>query len=302
MRQPFSRHFWYSWQLALLLSVLVHAGFAALIWFLTFQTGSGGNNAGGMLDTRVQVPEVEVSLVVCEPQRHKDDVAPRVMVGQARLWEGEAPPQRPEEKPPVHEEPGASAGHGQVANQGHAGTGTGTSSATTTFFEIPADGQSVVYVIDRSMSMGLNNSLSAAIKELVKSLERLPPTARFQVVIYNRTPEPLLINGRTEPVSANAKNKRAVAAILQTLFAEGSTEHLPALKLALLWQPDVIYFLTDAADLTAEQIRAVTLFNRGRSTIHAVQIGSAPRLDQQSPLQLLASQNRGVYRSIVLGQ
>src|SRR5919198_794363 len=57
----------------------------------------------------------------------------------------------------------------------------GSARATTTFFQIATEGKAIVYVIDRSASMGCNGFLAAAKRELLASLERLPSTARFQV-------------------------------------------------------------------------------------------------------------------------
>jgi hypothetical protein len=168
------------------------------------------------------------------------------------------------------------------------------------FFQISAKGKDIVYVIDRSGSMGQNGSLEAAKKELLASLEKLPFSARFQIIVYNRTPLPLSINGNSGLVPVTRENKMAVARRLKELFAEGGTEHRAAIAMALRSQPDAIFLLTDGAELKPEQIRSLTALNGGRSTIHAVELRTSAQARADVPLQSLARQNRGAYRSLVL--
>jgi hypothetical protein len=179
--------------------------------------------------------------------------------------------------------------------------GSGTGAGRTQFFQIAAQGQAIVYVIDRSGSMALNGCLAAAKRELLASLEHLPPTARFQIIAYNRSALPLRINGQSGLVFATTDNKRCVAQLLEELSAEGSTEHLPALKRALALRPDVIFFLTDAADLRLEQVQTVTALNHGRSVIHAIELGRRARADGDPPLSALAQENQGHYKSVPFG-
>src|SRR5262249_44628259 len=108
--------------------------------------------------------------------------------------------------------------------------------------------------------------------------------------------EPFRINGHSGLVLAIAENKRCVALLLDGIEAEGGTEHLPALRRALALGPDVIFFLTDAADLRAEQIQAVTSLNRGRTVIHAVELGSARGRRGEDGLYALAQRNHGCFK------
>jgi hypothetical protein len=187
-------------------------------------------------------------------------------------------------------------GGSDLTHTASAGSGAGTG---TEFFHIVTQAQTIVYVIDRSASMGLNGLLATAKRELLASLDRLPPTARFQVIVYNRIAEPLRIDGRTDLVFATAVNKQHVARLLEGIHAEGGTEHWPALKRALLLRPDAIFFLTDAADLKAEQVRTATVLNHGRSVIHAIELRSAEQRREDSSLRVLARENRGEYRSVI---
>jgi hypothetical protein len=170
--------------------------------------------------------------------------------------------------------------------------------ATTTFFQLATQAQSVVYVFDRSGSMGMAGRLNQARRELLASLERLPATARFQVIPYNRVAEPLRIAGHSDLVPATIENKRQAALLLEGLVPEGGTEYLTALKRALLLQPEVIYFVTDADDLHPDQVRALTLLNHGRTVIHTIELTASHREAPGTGLQVLAHENGGQYRGV----
>src|SRR5579875_280015 len=60
-----------------------------------------------------------------------------------------------------------------------------TSRCGHSLFPLPATAASVVYVLDRSVSMGLARKLDFARRELIASLRHLPATIRFQVIAYN---------------------------------------------------------------------------------------------------------------------
>jgi hypothetical protein len=172
--------------------------------------------------------------------------------------------------------------------------------STTTFFQIEARGQTFVYVIDRSSSMGLHGALQSARQQLLASLEQLPETARFQVIIFNRTAEPL-IPSRQYLMAATLENKRLAARRLEELVAEGGTDHLAALRRALGLRPDVIYFLTDADDLTSEHLRAAERLNTGRFTaIHTIELNTRNRDRTELPMHVLALENHGTYRAVAL--
>jgi hypothetical protein len=173
-----------------------------------------------------------------------------------------------------------------------------------TFFQVETRARSVVYVIDRSMSMALQGRLSAARRELLASLSRLAPSTLFQVVVYNRQAEALRIAGQTRLVPATDENKGRAALFLREVLPEGATDHLPALTLALTFQPDAVFFLTDADDLTDRQVQTVTRINReqnrGRTCIHAIELTPDNRGREDMPLHRLARDNHGSYCGVEL--
>jgi hypothetical protein len=169
--------------------------------------------------------------------------------------------------------------------------------AATTFFGVPAVGKSVVFVIDRSMSMGLDGRLDRAKREVVASLRRLLPSARFQVIAYDRAAEPLAIRGQSGLLPATADAVNAAVAAVERLRAEGSTDHRGALFAALALEAEVIYFLTDEDELKLEDVRLFTRNNRRQVCVHALCL-VPPAAGAETPMQALARQNRGVFRAV----
>jgi hypothetical protein len=165
--------------------------------------------------------------------------------------------------------------------------------AMTAFCGVPAVGTSVVFVIDRSGTMGLNGRLERAKRELIASLSLLPSTARFQVIAYHRQAEAQLPGTGLVAVSPEAVSEATSA--MNRLVPEGGTDHGKALRAALALQPDVICFLTDDDDLTTEQVREITRLNRGRASIHALCFVEP---NGESAMPMLARQNRGVFRVV----
>lgn len=157
-------------------------------------------------------------------------------------------------------------------------------------------GQKIVYLLDRSASMGRNQRLRGAIGCIAASLEQLHPRSSFQIVAYDH-------QVTTWPSDAAGdwgypEDTTKVRAILwcESLRAEGSTNHVVGLKRALWLQPDAIFWLTDADDLTPSQVAEITQLNRGRTAIHTILIGAAP--SASSMLRTLALANGGSWQAI----
>jgi von Willebrand factor type A domain len=179
----------------------------------------------------------------------------------------------------------------------HAGDGTGKGSGPCAL-EVGKSAQSVVYVVDRSISMGFHGALARARLEVLASLRRLAPSTRFQIIAYNREAEPMGVDGRYGLLTADPDTLRKVAASVTALLATGSTDHGRALRRAISFHPDLIYFLTDADDVSLDDVRTVTLLAKRRTVIHTIELigGGAARTD--GPLQRLAADNGGTYRRL----
>lgn len=159
-----------------------------------------------------------------------------------------------------------------------------------------AVGNSFVFVIDRSKSMGSEGlgALDAAQRELAAALERLEPAHRFQVIAYHQRP---VYVGARRLLDATPENKQALQQFFDELVAYGGTQHETALLAALRLEPDVIFLLTDGGDpyLSEGQIDLITRRADGRTTIHCLQFGFGAAPQGGGFMQRLATRNRGSY-------
>ncbi len=180
----------------------------------------------------------------------------------------------------------------------------GSTKTKTSFFGVEGEGNSFVYVLDRSASMGSAGGvpLRAAKAQLKASLGALQEVNLFYIIFYNDVPRLFRVPGnRRGLVFANSRNKVLAMRFIDSITAEGATEHREALLKALSLQPDVIFFLTDgddpplrAADLADIRRRAAA----AGTTIHVIQFGQGPLLRSESFLTRLARQNRGTFRYV----
>jgi hypothetical protein len=119
-----------------------------------------------------------------------------------------------------------------------------------------APGQTIVYVLDASGSMGLAGRFDRARRALLATLRCQPMDVRFQVVLYTGTARLLL----PEPggcVASTAENVERAAALLMNIEPVGRSAHDAGLRLAGTLNPEFILVFTDADDLPADAVRAV---------------------------------------------
>lgn len=173
--------------------------------------------------------------------------------------------------------------------------------AQTTLFGIPANGRRIVYVFDRSGSMSEHEGrpLAAAKRELLKSLSPLEATHQFQIIFYNQAPRVLNPHRSSSPklLYGNQRDKEAAASFVESIDASGGTAHLDSLQMALRMAPDVIYFLTDAAEppLSDKELAQVRRWNTSAAAIHTIEFGVGPSPAKGSFLAKLAKENRGQH-------
>ncbi len=145
--------------------------------------------------------------------------------------------------------------------------------------------------------MGLRNRLARARQELLRGLERLAPTCRFQVLVFNRQIEPLLANSQNRWLQADRETLRRIQEALLALPSSGGTQPGQAVKRALTGlRPQHIVLLTDSEDLDGKEITALTQGNGGQAKIHVVDLQWRPGPEGSSPLRRLAAWNQGTYR------
>jgi von Willebrand factor type A domain len=167
----------------------------------------------------------------------------------------------------------------------------------TKVFGLEAQGTKFVYVFDRSGSMGEDHGkpLKAAKAELLASLADLDEHNQFYIIFYNQ--EPRLFDGgpaKGQLVFATPENKQAATDFVNSITADGNTNHTSALMAAICLRPDVIFLLTDGEekdDLTAADLDRIDRLNGGGASINVIQFAPTPR--PGSSLVELAKSNRG---------
>ncbi len=161
------------------------------------------------------------------------------------------------------------------------------------------EGYKFVYVFDRSGSMGgpRQSSLRAVKAELLESLKNLDTVHQFQIIYYNEHAKLFNPSGMPGHLAfASDQNKEQAARFVESIQADGGTDHEEALRLAIKLKPDVIFFLTDGDDpkLTAGQLEKIRYLAAG-ITINTIQFAPGPKPAEPSFLEELAHQNAGSY-------
>jgi hypothetical protein len=114
--------------------------------------------------------------------------------------------------------------------------------AAAQFFGIGGYGQSFVYVVDCSGSMGEGLKFERAIYELLQSIEQLASDQRYFIIFYNDAAYPMEADS---PVPATEDEFARTREWISYVQPDGGTNPLPALLFALSLRPDAIYFLSD---------------------------------------------------------
>jgi hypothetical protein len=196
---------------------------------------------------------------------------------------------------------GGGVGTAKSATTGSQGSknGSGHGYARTGVFGVESQGFKFVYVFDRSGSMGGHGGapLAAAQSQLIASLQKLGQTHQFQIIFYNERPyvfNPSGVAGRL--VFGTDTNKYQAERFIESITADGATEHEDALTMALRMAPDVIFFLTDADEprLTPRQLAHIARINKG-TIINAIEFGFGVQDQTENFLVRLARENGGKH-------
>jgi hypothetical protein len=159
------------------------------------------------------------------------------------------------------------------------GSPTGGGGARVRVFGVEGEGNKFVYVFDRSSSME-GRPLAVAKRQLIESLDSLDSVHQFQIVFFNHRLQPFEVPGGGRRIAfATDRNKQLAANFVGGITADGGTDRLAALKLAVQMQPDVIFFLTDADDpMPASELAEIERLNRrARASISTIEFGRGPR-------------------------
>lgn len=169
------------------------------------------------------------------------------------------------------------------------------------FFDAVDSGKRFVFVLDCSGSMAAPQGapIRKARSELIASLAGLNHHQQFQIIFYNTSTRAMQQRGKAAGLLyATDINRTLARQFIQSVEPDGGTDHLPALKRALSFQPDVIFFLTDAKhpQLSSADLNEIRVRNGGKAKIHCIEFGEGFPVKEGNSLDKLARQNRGSYR------
>jgi hypothetical protein len=201
---------------------------------------------------------------------------------------------------------GLAADAGSLDKRGPSGPLGGSSGSNApkkkvALFGTEGYGHRFAYVIDRSESMNSprGRPLAAAKRELLKSIHSLGPDEEFQVIFYNDRAIPLRRGAGNDLLTGDRTSVSFVDQAVGLMTAGGGTNHLEALKLAMRWKPDVVFFLTDARYPGLGRYQINELLARAQSnktTIHTIEFGTDVGTPDESFLIDLARGSGGTYR------
>ena len=192
-----------------------------------------------------------------------------------------------------------------TANSVYTPPAKGQGPGNVSFMGQTTPAQKVVYVIDTSSSMTTKNAIGYAREKLMQSINGLTQKQQFQIISYTHVTKIMHLRNDKGPAAslyrATRPNLTLATFHINSFQASGGTKHMPALKAALEFQPDVIFLLTDADQdrLSAGDLYTIRAeYNKGGKThINCIQFGDGPNLASaaDSFLQKLAGENRGTY-------
>lgn len=154
-------------------------------------------------------------------------------------------------------------------------------------FGLESEGRRIVYVLDRSASMGSGDasSLGASKRELLRSIDGLSDVQQFYLIFYNHRPRLFSPNGGSgRLVFATDENRREAGSFVESIRSDGGTNHAEAIRAAARLGPDVVFMVTDGDardDLSAEDVDRLERLLGGTKLVliqFAAGAGGSPRL------------------------
>ncbi len=146
----------------------------------------------------------------------------------------------------------------------------------TSFAQQKIPARDVIFVLDISGSMS-GTSIKQAKASLKTALDGLTPVDRFNIIWFNDRSGSLF----PKAVEASFEYKNYAKIYIEQLHADGGTEMLPALKLALSKQEEFsrfrqVIFLTDGNISNETELFNVIKKQLGNGRLFTIGIGSAP--------------------------
>lgn len=180
---------------------------------------------------------------------------------------------------------------------GRGGVPGGTGYAEVSVFGVQGKGNKFVYLFDRSASME-GAPLAAAKRQLLDSMKSLDSIHQFHIIFFNtRTYAFKLPDGGRRIAFASDRNKQLAANFVGGVTADGGTDRVAALREAIGFAPDVVFFLTDADDpLSTSELAEINRANsRAQAAICVIEFGRKAAPTPKNFLMQLASETAGQY-------
>jgi hypothetical protein len=259
------------WLFAWGMSLALHFSLIFALGYIIEAWRSSPACADGTVDRRIGEPRdaCAISLSLDEPTaRRKPEklpVEPTVVTPSVTDQKNVGP----------NANPGAVGNTNANSSPAPATAGNGRSAVVPLHGKIQKPDFTIVYVLDRSGSMGRDRKLAHAVATLKASLQQLSPEVRFQIVVYDSRAEVMRIGGSSDVIPATPANLAEAERQLDALMGEGSSRHLEGLRTGLGLRPDLLILLTDADELSAKDVQQIKKWNAKGTAIHAVVIGSA---------------------------
>jgi hypothetical protein len=186
---------------------------------------------------------------------------------------------------------------GRTAAGGRRGSPAGGGQARVSVFGVEGAGSRFVYLFDRSSSME-GPPLAAAKRQLIDSLKSLESKHQFHIIFFNARTQAFEITGGGRRIAfATERNKQLAANFVGGFVADGGTDRLIALREALAYAPDVIFFLTDSDNpMSPSELADIARANRRAQTaICVIEFGRGPAPTPGNFLSQLAGESGGQY-------
>jgi hypothetical protein len=166
------------------------------------------------------------------------------------------------------------------------------------FMGISGNAKRVVYICDASGSM---MSVFWRVKEeLRKAVDVLRPIQAFNVVFFSDVDVTTL--SKNTLVMATPDNKRKAFDLSDKMSAAGTTDPLPAIRVAFEQQPELIYVLTDGFDQIVSFEAVINEFRKlnpnKKVKVNTILIRSANNPELEKVVRTIASENGGVCKII----
>jgi len=188
---------------------------------------------------------------------------------------------------------GAGDGSGALAPFGVPGGGGGIGPKAP-FMGMSGNARFVAYVCDASGSM--MNRFDSLRVELRKAIDNLRVIQSFNVIFFQETSAAAVDKNL---VVANPENKRKAYDFLEKTAPHGSTDPIPALKIAFDSKPQLIYLLTDG-DFPDNE--AVLKYIRERDKDHSVKINTIAFVtrgeEYEKVLKTIATETGGLFKYV----